>query len=58
MTEEREKYLESLAYDYDVKLEIVYGLAEILGETEDYDALITELRDISDQYHNAESINY
>lgn len=43
----REAYLESLAEDYGVKLNTVMQLANLLGETEDFDGLVTELNDYS-----------
>jgi hypothetical protein len=45
MTDERRKYLFSLAEDYGVHPDIVFAVAELLGEEEDYDALIIELED-------------
>jgi hypothetical protein len=37
---EREKYLKELAEEYDVDYFLVSALAEVLGENEDYDALV------------------
>lgn len=42
----RSDYLESLADEYDVDLEIVNALADILGEDEDFDGLVSELDSI------------
>lgn len=42
----RKEYLNSLAEDYDVGASEVYALAEILGETEDFDGLISALEDM------------
>jgi hypothetical protein len=39
----RKDYLESLCQEYD-RL-IVYTLAEVLGESEDFDGLVTSLED-------------
>ena len=39
----RDDYLESLSEDYGVPLETVYVLAETLGESEEWDALISAL---------------
>jgi len=41
----RDDYLESLSEDYGVPLETVYILAETLGESEEWDALISALED-------------
>jgi len=41
----RSQYLESLSDDYDVDLDIVLDIAELLGETEDFDGLINSLED-------------
>ena len=40
MNEERRAYLEEVADDYGVDLFTVMALAEVLGESEDYDGLI------------------
>jgi uncharacterized protein YlaN (UPF0358 family) len=47
MTREREEYLRCLAEDFGLTVEIVFAVAELLGEEEDYDALLTELEEIS-----------
>ena len=41
----RREYLNSLAEDYDVDRKTVHRMAELLGENEDFDGLITELED-------------
>jgi hypothetical protein len=41
----REDYLNCLSEDYGVPLEVVYSLAEMLGETEEFDGLISALED-------------
>ena len=41
----REDYLECLAADYCVPLDVVYALASVLGENEDFDGLISSLED-------------
>lgn len=41
----REDYLISMAEDFGVPDFVVFSMAEILGENEDFDALITELED-------------
>lgn len=44
--EDRFDYLESLADDYGVSLELVYQLADMLGPTEDFDGLVNALEDL------------
>lgn len=44
----RRHYLECLAEDHGVPLDLVLGLASVLGPTEDFDALVTELEDLTD----------
>lgn len=41
----RNNYLESLAEDYDIPEQEVYCLAELLGESEDFDGLVSALED-------------
>jgi len=43
--ESRQDYLECIAGDYDVPLDVVISLAEVLGESEDFDGLISALED-------------
>ena len=43
----RRDYLRDLADDYGVPLEAVFAIAGMLGPSEDFDGLITELDDIS-----------
>jgi hypothetical protein len=45
----RQEYLESLASDFDVPLDTVIMLADLLGPSEDFDGLVTSLEDI-EQY--------
>lgn len=47
--ENRREYLLSLAQDYGVPFTRVLGLANALGEEEDFDALITYLDMVSDE---------
>jgi len=47
--EDREDYLEQLAADYDVDLEVVLTIASLLGEEEDFDGLITFLEDLESE---------
>lgn len=44
----REKYLEGLADDYGVDADIVFGIADVLGPTEDFDGLLCMLDDVSE----------
>lgn len=46
--ENRKAYLESLAESFDVDLSFVKSMADLLGETEDFDALVTNLEDYAD----------
>lgn len=46
--ESRRDYLEALSDDYDVPLENVLLLADLLGPNEDFDGLVTEVNDLSD----------
>ena len=43
---DRDNYLTCLSEDYDVSIEDVYSLAEMLGENEDFDGLVSALEDI------------
>lgn len=42
----RKDYLNSLVEDYGVGVSEVYALAEILGDTEDFDGLVSALEDM------------
>lgn len=42
---DRDDYLNCLSEDYGVSIEDVYDLAEILGEHEDFDGLVSTLED-------------
>ena len=42
---DRQDYLECMALDYGVQLEVVVSLAEVLGENEDWDGLVLALED-------------
>lgn len=50
MTKERKEYLKELALEYDVNFSDVLFLASLLGETEDYDGLVTSVQDLSEGY--------
>ena len=49
----RKQYLDGLAEDYGVDTETVYMIASLLGPNEDFDGLVTELDDYSQQYGEA-----
>ena len=42
---DRDDYLNCLSEDYSVSIDNVYNLAEILGENEDFDGLVSTLED-------------
>lgn len=42
---DRNDYLTCLAEDYGVSIEDVYSLADMLGENEDFDGLVSALED-------------
>jgi hypothetical protein len=46
MTKQREEYLRTVAEDYGVSYDVVFALADILGEDEDYDGLLIALDDM------------
>ena len=41
----RAEYLDSLAEEYGMDIDVVLNLAEILGPNEDFDGLVTTLQD-------------
>lgn len=41
----RKEYLECLAEDFDCTVDTVLALAEVLGEDEDFDGLVSALED-------------
>lgn len=43
--ESRKDYLECLSEDYDIPLETVINLAQLLGKDEDFDGLVVALED-------------
>lgn len=43
--ESREDYLQNLSYDYDIDLDVVYALADMLGPEEDFDGLVVAVQD-------------
>ena len=44
--ESRAEYLAMLSEDYDVDLDIVHAMADVLGPMEDFDGLVTSLEDM------------
>lgn len=42
----REEYLEYLAEDYGVDINVVIALADVLGPNEDFDGLVTSIQDM------------
>lgn len=46
-SEERKQYLEELADEFDVDVETVFALADLLGPNEDHDGLINSLEDFT-----------
>jgi len=44
--ESRAEYLANLAEEYDVPLDTVQALADVLGPLEDFDGLVTSLEDM------------
>ncbi|MBP6581961.1 MAG: hypothetical protein KA204_00570 [Chromatiaceae bacterium] len=44
----RRQYLQDLAGEYELPLDVVLVLASLLGPNEDFDGLVTELCDIAD----------
>lgn len=46
----RRDYLESLADDLGIDKGTVFAIAGILGSSEDFDGLVTSLKDLSNDY--------
>ena len=42
---DRNDYLEQLADEYDAPVQVVAALAEVLGPSEDFDGLVSNLKD-------------
>lgn len=51
----RKDYLNSLADDFGIDKNTVYDLASVLGPEEDFDALVTELEDMADDYEETDN---
>jgi len=47
---DRADYIVQLAEDYDVPVEDVWVLADLLGPTEDFDGLVVHVNDLSNPY--------
>jgi hypothetical protein len=47
---DRAEYLESISWNYNVPIATVLGAADILGEDEDFDALVTYLQDMEGMF--------
>ena len=45
---DRDDYLQCMSDDYGVPIETVYSLADVLGESEDFDGLVSALEDAED----------
>jgi len=50
MTAERREYLKELSEDYGMPLDVVFFMADLLGEMEDYDGLVAELANMEHLY--------
>ena len=44
----RDAYLQDLAVEYSVPENVVFMLADLLGENEDFDGLVTSIQDYGD----------
>ena len=42
---DRDDYLQCMSDDYNVSIETVYSLADMLGESEEFDGLVSALED-------------
>ena len=49
--ENRKDYLNSLAEDFGIDVDVVYSMASMLGKSEDFDGLVTSLEDYADQMY-------
>jgi hypothetical protein len=46
--EDRDDYLRCVSEDYDVDIDVVKDLADLLGPNEDFDGLVAALQDVSE----------
>jgi hypothetical protein len=51
LTMTRKEYLLGLAEDYGINRGDVFAIADLLGESEDYDGLLSMLSDYSDDFN-------
>ena len=49
--ESRRDYLENLAEEFEVPVEVVFSIANMLGSSEDFDGLVSSLEDYQ-LYHS------
>lgn len=47
---DRKEYLDNLADDFGIDNETVYALADVLGESEDFDGLVSALEDYENYF--------
>jgi hypothetical protein len=47
----RKDYLESLSKDFEIDLDTVLMMSDLLGSNEDFDGLITSLEDYLESYY-------
>lgn len=50
--ENRKEYLENLASNYGVEKAVVFEMASILGENEDFDGLVTSIDDYANGFYD------
>jgi hypothetical protein len=50
----RKEYLTGLAEDYGIARSDVFMIADLLGESEDYDGLVSMLEDLADSLERGE----
>lgn len=46
----RDYYLKCLSDDYNIELDVVQTLADLLGEDEDFDGLVIAVQDVSEGF--------
>lgn len=52
----REEYLQSLSDEYDVGIDVVLALADVLGPKEDFDGLVNAVEDASNSNSGMDSV--
>lgn len=45
----RSEYLQQLAEEHELSIEVVYAAADLLGPDEDFDGLVNALEDVSEE---------